>query len=338
MASSKAPRAVVGFEDLLNMCKLAWAPVLKLLAREGDYSTVDFRRIKRGAFPFPEIVSAQAPSLTPPVIWYPTVDQVVRIHDEMISAFGGEPGVLNLGFVDSAIQRIRYSGVYGKDIAPTLTRKAASLMHAVLTYHPFVDGQKRTGISTAFIFLGMNGFSLWSRDVAEDIAMAVDCAAGKVPMKQLNEWISHRAFPLDDAFYLVPWNVIARRGLRNLECPRCGRVLWKKLMYARCRHCGRAYEARFERGLLYTTYPPPSAHNPRTSEPAYLGAYVLTLDRISARRIPALRSRINAISSANKEAYRLLRERGVTARDLRRFLSISRARIVPHGRVGYPLR
>jgi death-on-curing protein len=38
--------------------------------------------------------------------------------------------------------------------------KAAALMHSLLANHPFVDGNKRTGLAATGIFLELNGWSL----------------------------------------------------------------------------------------------------------------------------------------------------------------------------------
>ncbi|MGH2638960.1 MAG: type II toxin-antitoxin system death-on-curing family toxin, partial [Rhabdochlamydiaceae bacterium] len=80
----------------------------------------------------------------------------LRLHDHILYHLGGEAGILNLGLVDSAAQRPQ-SVVYGKEIFTGCVIKAASLACALISWHPFVDGNKRTALYSMAIMLDMNG-------------------------------------------------------------------------------------------------------------------------------------------------------------------------------------
>ena len=83
--------------------------------------------------------------------WFPTIDQVVAIHDDQIAQFGGSLGLRDLGALESALFRPQL-GYY-----ETLVEEAAALMESLAVNHPFVDGNKRVAFFTTDTFLRMNG-------------------------------------------------------------------------------------------------------------------------------------------------------------------------------------
>lgn len=92
-------------------------------------------------------------------IKYLTLDDVIAIHDNMVSLYGGSHGIRDLGLVESAISRPQAT-FGGKDLYPNIFLKAAALFHSLIFNHAFVDGNKRTSITSTARFLNMNGFEL----------------------------------------------------------------------------------------------------------------------------------------------------------------------------------
>jgi len=45
----------------------------------------------------------------------------------------------------------------GKELYPDVFLKAAALLDSLINNHPFVDGNRRTGITAAALFLQANG-------------------------------------------------------------------------------------------------------------------------------------------------------------------------------------
>jgi death-on-curing protein len=78
-------------------------------------------------------------------------------HERLIAEFGGASGIRDEGRMVAAMERPRQAFAYGVTDLFTL---AASYAHAVIQGHPFVDGNKRTGILSAIVFLELNGQSL----------------------------------------------------------------------------------------------------------------------------------------------------------------------------------
>lgn len=90
---------------------------------------------------------------------YLSPEQVLFIHSRLIDAAGGIHGVRDVGLLQSALSRPKAT-FEGKDLYPDLFHKAAALMEALARNHAFIDGNKRTAITAAGIFLTMNGFVL----------------------------------------------------------------------------------------------------------------------------------------------------------------------------------
>ena len=82
---------------------------------------------------------------------FPTLEEVIAIHDEQIALFGGSLGLRDEGALVSAIMRPQL-GYYD-----SLVEEAAALMESLAMNHPFVDGNKRTALDATDTFLRLNG-------------------------------------------------------------------------------------------------------------------------------------------------------------------------------------
>jgi len=118
---------------------------------------------------------------------YLTAEQVLFIHARLVSETGGSHGVRDLGLLESAVSRPRAT-FEGKESYPDIFSKAAALMDS-FNNHPFVDGNKRTGIALAAVFLHRNGWGLTpSADELEVMTLRV--AIGDVPIDTLAHWLN----------------------------------------------------------------------------------------------------------------------------------------------------
>ena len=85
-----------------------------------------------------------------------TVQQILFIHARLIDTTGGEHGLRDLGLLESAAS-CSQATFDGKELYPDLFQKAAALTESLAQNHPFVDGNKRTAIMVASLFLHQNG-------------------------------------------------------------------------------------------------------------------------------------------------------------------------------------
>ena len=89
---------------------------------------------------------------------YLTAEQALFVHYRLLSETGGEHGVSDLGLLESAIARPRAT-FDRQELYADIFEKAAALMDSLINNHPFLDGNKRTGIACTVLFLKQNGIS-----------------------------------------------------------------------------------------------------------------------------------------------------------------------------------
>lgn len=75
------------------------------------------------------------------------------------AALGHPPEIRDIGILEGAVARARAT-VYGQEAYPDLDLKAAALLHAVVTGHGLIDGNKRLGWVAARLFYRLNDADL----------------------------------------------------------------------------------------------------------------------------------------------------------------------------------
>ena len=91
---------------------------------------------------------------------YLGVDDVLEIHENQIDEYGGDQSynVGALGKISSILGQLY--PVFGVEKYPTIFNKAAALYYFLIKGHCFVDGNKRVGYMTMFVFLYINNIEL----------------------------------------------------------------------------------------------------------------------------------------------------------------------------------
>ncbi len=119
--------------------------------------------------------------------------EALAIHDEQIAAYGGGTGIRDLGLLESALGRPQNIAAYDPDSA-SISRLAAAYAFGIVSNHPFVDGNKRTGLVVAFTFLEINGAVI---EAAEEDAYQtfLALAAGEIDERQLTDWFAANSSP-----------------------------------------------------------------------------------------------------------------------------------------------
>lgn len=105
----------------------------------------------------------------------------------VVDETGGMHGVRNLESLDSAAA-LPKQVVFKKELYPDVYTKAAVYARTILMNHPFFDGNKRTGISVAIVFLEDNGF-VFSAKVGELEKFAVNIVTKKLSIEAIAEWL-----------------------------------------------------------------------------------------------------------------------------------------------------
>ena len=115
------------------------------------------------------------------------VTQVLYLHNMMCKTTGGSSRVRDIGSLESAIYHA-YASFEGEDLYPTIEEKAARQAYGIIRNHPFLDGNKRTGLFVMLIFLELNNIHLYFSQ-SELVELGTGIAEGKIDSKQITKWI-----------------------------------------------------------------------------------------------------------------------------------------------------
>lgn len=99
----------------------------------------------------------------------------------------------NLDYLLEAVQ----SEMFGEQIYPEIWDKAAVYCYNIICNHIFSDGNKRTGLGVAIIFLHLNHFrinkNLRKKEVENFI---ISVASGQVSLEECKNWFKENIVPL----------------------------------------------------------------------------------------------------------------------------------------------
>ncbi len=118
---------------------------------------------------------------------YPTLDEVLTLHQSALEAYGGSAGLRDFGALQSSLAVPRQA-MFGEELYPTLADKAAILLYLLVQNHPFVDGNKRVALSTCFWFLESNGYTLEVKH-EELYQFTIDIASGRLDKGGVTAWM-----------------------------------------------------------------------------------------------------------------------------------------------------
>lgn len=120
-------------------------------------------------------------------IWIREVE-ALAFHAQQIALFGGSDGIRDRGLLDSALARPKNLFAYSEK-ALTMADLAAAYAVGISGNHPVIDGNKRTAMAVAFVFLEFNGFPVTATQ--EDACLTfLSLAAGEITESELAIWLA----------------------------------------------------------------------------------------------------------------------------------------------------
>lgn len=125
------------------------------------------------------------------MIRYLTVQDILVIHALLIDEVGGVHGVRDQNLLFSLVEKPK-STFSGKELYSDIFSKAAALAEAVVSFHTFVDGNKRTGLVVTARFLDVNGYELMASDEELEGVM-LSLATKEIGVPEFAQWIEKHA-------------------------------------------------------------------------------------------------------------------------------------------------
>jgi death on curing protein len=117
-------------------------------------------------------------STTPEDCVHLNVEIVREIHAEALERFGGLEGIRDENLLASAVLTPQ-SSFGGKSPYVDIVDVAAAYLFYICCNHPFLDGNKRTAMMSAIVFLRLNGIEPLSDSESWEQLM-LDVAASKI--------------------------------------------------------------------------------------------------------------------------------------------------------------
>ena len=118
------------------------------------------------------------------------MEAVIAIHAEVLAAHGGLPGLRDRGLLESAVAAPQAS-FGGKPLIDNPIEIAAAYLFYLCRNHPFADGNKRTALATALVFLRANGRlrdpGVLQRELADWESLVVEVAGSKLDREQTTQ-------------------------------------------------------------------------------------------------------------------------------------------------------
>ena len=121
------------------------------------------------------------------MIWLPTTDEVILLHEKLVAASGGSVGVRDRGLIESAVNRAA-AAFGGVEAHRGIIAKASAIGCGLTQNHGFIDGNKRIGMATMILILRRNGIQL-SCSQADVVALGLEVAQGVADVESVQKWI-----------------------------------------------------------------------------------------------------------------------------------------------------
>ncbi len=111
-----------------------------------------------------------------------TVEEIIEIHERIIRRYGGESGILNRGILEFAVDWVN------SHPKKSIFWKVAVLMREIISGHPFVDGNKRTGFEVADTILRAKGYE-FKASQDEILKFILELAMKGKEIEEIVKWL-----------------------------------------------------------------------------------------------------------------------------------------------------
>lgn len=123
-----------------------------------------------------------------------SLNHIVRFNKRILLSTGGfllsEGNVANMNSLEYLVDDIR-TKVKSPDVELSPFEAAAIYAHHIITRHIFRDGNKRTGILVALVFLKMNGYEVVKQIADQEIIdLALRIQRNEIDVQEVAEWLA----------------------------------------------------------------------------------------------------------------------------------------------------
>jgi len=120
--------------------------------------------------------------------------EIAIIHKRVLDETGGASGILSSDQLESALAR-PFAAFGNVELYPDFISKVAALIHALITSHPFIDGNKRVALVAGDVCLRLNGYRLIPSEEVEPFFWSI--ARGEQSVESIRNWLIRHTEPLE---------------------------------------------------------------------------------------------------------------------------------------------
>lgn len=125
-----------------------------------------------------------------------TLEEVIDIHADQITHYGGTAGIRDMMLLQSAVA-MPQAGFGDQYLHTDLFEMAAGYLFHIVQNHPFVDGNKRVGATAALVFLELNQVDLKITNTAL-VQLVLDVAQGRAGKAAVAEFFRKKPIRNED--------------------------------------------------------------------------------------------------------------------------------------------
>lgn len=115
-------------------------------------------------------------------------DLVLTIHKIQIGRFGGLNGVRSEKLLESALARLKHYYAFNFTESRLIPKLACKYMIGIIQNHPFLDGNKRTGLISMHLFLHLHNIQ-WKISEEMQYIQVMALASGRISKNEFTEWV-----------------------------------------------------------------------------------------------------------------------------------------------------
>ena len=120
---------------------------------------------------------------------YLTAEDILRAHSAVIDETGGSHGLRDRHAI-ATLEELPKQQAFGKELYPGMYQKAALYIRNLIFSHPFIDGNKRTAMTAADIFLQLNEYHISvEKGGVESFALSV--IEKKLGIADIAKWLKN---------------------------------------------------------------------------------------------------------------------------------------------------
>lgn len=116
-------------------------------------------------------------------------DIILYYHQRLIKVYGGSFGIRDESLLDSALEQPKAT-FHGKYLHNSLFEMAATYGYHLCNNHPFVDGNKRIGLTAMNMFLIRNNLEI-TVPQKEIYKLMIKVSSGQLSKKELTVWLKN---------------------------------------------------------------------------------------------------------------------------------------------------